>query len=144
LFVTPRLALDARLGFAFGNTYSTTSNGSFFPAHIEVGGEFFLTGGSFRPYLGVGVGYAQYSASVETRILSPNGSILAVDANKLAGRVLIAPGIGAWLLFNRFAIDMNLRAIILVGTLSETSDGTSYGDGTNYGFALTIGARYGL
>ena len=144
-FVTPRFALDARVGFAFGNSYSTLNNGSFFPAHIEVGGEFFLTGGTFRPYIGLGVGYAQYSSAIDTRILvGVNDTIVDVNAYKLAGNVLVTPGIGAWLLFNRLAIDINLRALILIGTLSETSDGITFGDGINWGIGLTIGGRFGF
>jgi hypothetical protein len=131
-FLTPRLSLGARVGFAFpGNP---TTSAPFLPIHAEARGRFFFLDGPVRPYAMLSLGYGRFDPPVRGVIVEPNDPanangcsrggdvptcipendsrpvLTGVTAYKLTGPFFVGAAFGAWVpLGRRFALDGAFR-----------------------------------
>ncbi len=130
-FVIPRLSVGARLGGAFGG--NPTDASKFLPIHLEARIQYFITDGPFRPYFLLNGGFAELDAPVPNVIVTPldpglatsckggadppcapgDEQIKGVTAWKRAGPAFVGAGLGAWLVFDKIAINLGIGKMAL-------------------------------
>lgn len=144
-FLSPRLSLGVRLGYAFNG--NPTKTHSFSPLHAEARAHYFFSEATVRPFLGVGLGYGEIDAKVTGVVVRPEdpafndpnvtdvtgaGVIQKVDAYRTTGAGFVSFGSGAWIFVSpRLAINAGLKVIVPFSNLS-------------FAFAPELGVKLGF
>jgi hypothetical protein len=144
-FVSPHAALGGRVGYALGG--NPTGGHKFLPLHLEATFKYFFSTGTFRPFLGVGLGLGQINAKITGVVVRPDdptfndpnvtdatgaGVIQKVDAWRTTGSVFGSIGTGAWIFVSdKVALSAGLKIILPFSNMS-------------FAFAPDVGLKIGF
>jgi hypothetical protein len=142
-FVSPRVAIGARAGYAFGG--NPTKSHPFSPLHAEARLHYFFNEATVRPFLGLGVGYGEIDAKITGVIVQPNDPTLATSTNsdgkpiipgvvayRTAGSGFVSVGTGAWVfLGSKAALNLGFKVILPLPNFS-------------FAFAPEVGLKVGF
>lgn len=144
-FVSPRLAIGARLGYAFNG--NPTAAHKFSPIHAEARLHYFFSEGTVRPFLGLGLGYGEFDAKITGVIVVPTDKQFAepgvgtalnpdiiqkVNAYRTAGSGFVSLGTGAWIfLGSKVALNVGFKVLLPLPNFS-------------FAFAPEIGLKVGF
>jgi hypothetical protein len=125
-FVSPRVAIGVRLGYAFAG--NPTAAHKFSPLHAEARLHYFFNEATVRPFLAMGVGYGEIDAKITGVIVVPTDHAFAdpnvqtpsnpfiipnVNAYRTAGAGFVSVGTGAWIfLGSKAALNLGIKVIL--------------------------------
>jgi hypothetical protein len=136
-----RLALGARFGVAILQAPSVTGSKAAVPFHGEVRAAYYFGDSPFerhglRPYVSLAAGFAEVDGKVSVEYYKDHIGYEThrqgrLDVWRQAGKIFVAPGIGASLPLGDFALNAEFR---LLGLFPDTA----------FAPALTVGLAYGF
>jgi hypothetical protein len=132
-----RLAVGGRIGWAFRTAPSAEGDGKSLPLHIEARAAYYFGQAPFerrsiRPFASLGAGIGEVDGVVKVDVYAAPGTPpMQLDAWRKTGTVFAALGGGAAYPIGDFAINAELRAILLMGAPA-------------FALGLGIGAAYGF
>ena len=132
-----RLTVGGRIGWAFGTAPSAEGDGKAIPFHLEVRSAYYFGAAPFerrsiRPFASLGLGIGEIDGSVEVDVYTMAGApATQLEAWRKTGTAFLALGGGAAYPIGDFAINAELRAIVMMGVPA-------------FALGLGLGAAYGF